>query len=85
MAISSSDWRARVAPAAPIWYLVPDSVVRYVAKRGLYREFAADAGTDTRPAIGAAPARERETLDALPDPEPGAPPRRRRPPEESRP
>ncbi|CUU53898.1 nicotinate-nucleotide adenylyltransferase [Parafrankia irregularis] len=36
LAISSSDIRQRVARAAPIWYLTPDGVVRYIAKRGLY-------------------------------------------------
>jgi nicotinate-nucleotide adenylyltransferase len=36
LAISSSDIRHRVARGAPIWYLVPDGVVRYIAKRGLY-------------------------------------------------
>ena len=37
MAISSSDCRARVADGKPVWYLVPDGVVQYIAKRGLYR------------------------------------------------
>lgn len=37
MAISSTDCRDRVAAGAPIWYLVPDGVVQYIAKRGLYR------------------------------------------------
>jgi nicotinate-nucleotide adenylyltransferase len=37
LAISSSDIRARVGRDAPIWYLTPDAVVRYIAKRGLYR------------------------------------------------
>lgn len=37
MAISSSDCRHRVAEGRPVWYLVPDGVVRYIAKRGLYR------------------------------------------------
>lgn len=37
MAISSTDCRARVAVGKSIWYLVPDSVVHYIAKRGLYR------------------------------------------------
>jgi nicotinate-nucleotide adenylyltransferase len=36
MAISSSDCRARVGAAKPIWYLVPDGVVQYIAKRRLY-------------------------------------------------
>ena len=37
MAISSSDCRARVFLGKPVWYLVPDGVVQYIAKRGLYR------------------------------------------------
>lgn len=44
LAISSSDCRSRAAQARPIWYLVPDGVVQYVAKRGLYRELAPAAG-----------------------------------------
>jgi nicotinate-nucleotide adenylyltransferase len=37
MAISSSDCRARVEGGHPIWYLVPDGVVQYINKHGLYR------------------------------------------------
>ena len=37
LAISSTACRARVAEGLPLWYLVPDGVVQYVAKRGLYR------------------------------------------------
>jgi nicotinate-nucleotide adenylyltransferase len=37
MAISSSAVRARVQAGRPVWYLVPDGVVQYVAKHGLYR------------------------------------------------
>ncbi|WP_213454062.1 nicotinate-nucleotide adenylyltransferase [Rhizomonospora bruguierae] len=37
MAISSTDCRARVAAGKPVWYLVPDGVVQYIAKRNLYR------------------------------------------------
>jgi nicotinate-nucleotide adenylyltransferase len=36
MAISSTDCRARVAAGDPVWYLVPDGVVQYIAKYGLY-------------------------------------------------
>lgn len=39
MAISSTDCRARVAACQPIWYLVPDGVVQYIAKQGLYRKW----------------------------------------------
>jgi len=38
LAISSTDIRARVASGAPIQYLVPEGVARYIEKRGLYRE-----------------------------------------------
>ena len=41
LAISSSDLRVRVCTGLPIWYLVPDAVVRYIDKRGLYREATA--------------------------------------------
>lgn len=37
LAISSSDCRARARQSRPIWYLVPDGVVQYVAKRDLYQ------------------------------------------------
>ena len=36
LAISSSDCRHRAGHGRPIWYLVPDGVVQYVTKRGLY-------------------------------------------------
>ena len=38
MAISSSGCRQRVAAGRPVWYLVPDGVVQYLNKHGLYRE-----------------------------------------------
>jgi nicotinate-nucleotide adenylyltransferase len=37
MAISSTECRERVAQGRPVWYLVPDGVVQYIAKRDLYR------------------------------------------------
>lgn len=37
LAISSTDCRLRAEQSRPIWYLVPDGVVQYVAKRDLYR------------------------------------------------
>ena len=37
LAISSSDVRARARGGAPVWYLVPDGGVQYIAKHGLYR------------------------------------------------
>jgi len=36
LAISSTECRARVEAGEPVWYLVPDGVVQYIAKRGLY-------------------------------------------------
>ena len=48
LAISSSECRARVEADEPIWYLVPDGVVQYIAKRNLYAKasnaLAADSG-----------------------------------------
>jgi nicotinate-nucleotide adenylyltransferase len=38
LAISSTDCRLRVARGEPVWYLVPDGVVRYINKRKLYRD-----------------------------------------------
>ncbi|WP_460706705.1 nicotinate-nucleotide adenylyltransferase [Myceligenerans halotolerans] len=37
LAISSSDCRRRASAGLPVWYLVPDGVVQYIAKHGLYR------------------------------------------------
>ncbi|SDS37104.1 nicotinate-nucleotide adenylyltransferase [Paraoerskovia marina] len=37
LSISSTDCRERVAAGHPVWYLVPDGVVQYIAKYGLYR------------------------------------------------
>ena len=36
MAISSTDCRDRVRRGEPVWYLVPDGVVQYIAKHRLY-------------------------------------------------
>jgi nicotinate-nucleotide adenylyltransferase len=36
LAISSTDVRRRSMRGEPVWYLVPDGVVQYVAKRRLY-------------------------------------------------
>ena len=40
LAISSTECRERVGDKLPIWYLVPDGIVQYIQKRGLYREGA---------------------------------------------
>ncbi|HWV25691.1 MAG TPA: nicotinate-nucleotide adenylyltransferase [Aeromicrobium sp.] len=37
LAISSTDCRDRVGRDEPVWYLVPDGVVQYISKHGLYR------------------------------------------------
>lgn len=37
LAISSTDCRDRVRQGHPVWYLVPDGVVQYIAKHHLYR------------------------------------------------
>ncbi len=37
LAISSTECRARASVNEPVWYLVPDGVVQYITKRGLYQ------------------------------------------------
>ena len=37
LAISSTDVRVRARSGKPVWYLVPDGVVQYIAKHRLYR------------------------------------------------
>ncbi len=37
LSISSTDCRMRVHQGWPVWYLVPDGVVQYIGKHGLYR------------------------------------------------
>ena len=36
LAISSTECRERRAKGEPVWYLVPDGVVQYIAKHNLY-------------------------------------------------
>ena len=48
LAISSTDCRKRAEESRPIWYLVPDGVVQYVSKRGLYRSHALAAQEKSR-------------------------------------
>ena len=38
LSISSTDIRQRAASRKPVWYLVPDGVVQYIGKHGLYLE-----------------------------------------------
>lgn len=40
LSISSTACRARVSDNEPVWYLVPDGVVQYIAKHHLYRSKA---------------------------------------------
>ena len=49
MAISSTDCRERTRNGLPVWYLVPDGVVQYIAKHGLYpaRESGLEPTPDT--------------------------------------
>jgi nicotinate-nucleotide adenylyltransferase len=42
MAISSTDCRDRVSSGSPVWYLVPDGVVQYISKYGLYQSAPPD-------------------------------------------
>ena len=37
LAISSTECRTRAHKGEPVWYLVPDGVVQYIAKRRLYQ------------------------------------------------
>jgi len=83
LAISSSDCRERVGRGMPVWYLVPDGVVQYIEKRGLYRNTAVAARPagredvrDGGPALpagnGLAP--DRPTQDRLATPDGDGPP-----------
>lgn len=45
LTISSSECRERVRRGEPVWYLVPDGIVQYIEKRGLYRPVAASGVT----------------------------------------
>ena len=38
LAISSTECRARTERGEPVWYLVPDGVVQYIAKHRLYQQ-----------------------------------------------
>src|SRR3954468_24147569 len=60
LSISSTDCRDRVARGMPIWYLVPDGVVQYIEKRGLYRAGRPARREGTVPADGR-PAGDRPT------------------------
>ncbi|MBW4096175.1 MAG: nicotinate-nucleotide adenylyltransferase [Acidobacteria bacterium] len=46
MAISSTDCRRRIKELNPVWYLVPDGVVQYIAKYELYRQPDTDGNSN---------------------------------------
>ena len=76
LTISSTGIRERVAGGEPIWYLVPDGVVQYVAKRGLYQRTdhavrAAAAADSVPPRADASPIAN-PTLERTPCPLPTA-------------
>ena len=45
LAISSTDCRERKRRGEPVWYLVPDGVVQYIAKHDLYAPSATSTAT----------------------------------------
>ncbi|KGH45898.1 nicotinate-nucleotide adenylyltransferase [Modestobacter caceresii] len=66
LAISSTDCRDRVRRGRPVWYLVPDGVVQYIEKRGLYHPGTAGADellADTAPRVSGFPAERLLALD----------------------
>lgn len=66
LAISSTECRRRAAADAPVWYLVPDGVVQYIAKRNLYRP-EGSTRLDGTPAATAPAHREPVTTDHHPE------------------
>ncbi|MBW9206516.1 nicotinate-nucleotide adenylyltransferase [Mumia sp. zg.B53] len=53
LAISSTDCRERVSRHEPVWYLVPDGVVQYIAKHRLYIDAVAASNHPERHPKGA--------------------------------
>jgi nicotinate-nucleotide adenylyltransferase len=78
LAISSTDCRDRVGRGMPVWYLVPDGVVQYIEKRGLYRSSGPArpvAGDGRAPAPGTSSAHGRSHPGGIPAATPaGGPP-----------
>jgi nicotinate-nucleotide adenylyltransferase len=68
LAISSTDCRDRVRRGMPVWYLVPDGVVQYIQKRGLYRDTTYRLRPEglARPAADGRPLGDRPTYDRPP-------------------
>jgi nicotinate-nucleotide adenylyltransferase len=56
LAISSTECRARAHKGEPVWYLVPDGVVQYIAKRALYRPASDPPSALGEPSAGPRPA-----------------------------
>src|SRR5688572_13527157 len=55
LAISSTDCRERKRRGEPVWYLVPDGVVQYIAKHDLYTVTSTTTSTTTSTVPGPAP------------------------------
>ena len=58
LAISSTDCRERKRRGEPVWYLVPDGVVQYIAKHDLYTAAGATADHPTSTTPAPAPAQQ---------------------------
>lgn len=52
LSISSTDCRERTGRGEPVWYLVPDGVVQYIVKHGLYRRTGHEPDPGRRHAPG---------------------------------
>lgn len=65
MAISSTDCRKRAEEGRPVWYLVPDGVVQYIAKRGLYQSAEGTVGS-VGPASVNSTSEDAASVDAAP-------------------
>ena len=65
LAISSTDCRQRQAAGQPIWYLVPDGVVQYITKHGLYARRTGVKLTATEHAVELVHAAARAAADKL--------------------
>lgn len=66
LAISSTECRTRVLQGRPVWYLVPDGVVQYIAKRKLYRAPRASSPGVSAPALPGANRPERLPPEEIP-------------------
>ncbi|MDS2171816.1 nicotinate-nucleotide adenylyltransferase [Nesterenkonia sp. CL21] len=69
MAISSTDCRERVRDGKPVWYLVPDGVVQYIAKHRLYQDLSsADESSVTSGEAATGEDDSRHSMDEIPQP-----------------